>query len=59
MRAVTVWHYMSTLGDANGLRLTKRLICFLAGSIEYNGDYLRCSDSVWIVPNTIVEEWEE
>lgn len=56
MYAVTVWSYMSTLGDANGLRLTKRIICFLSGSIQYNNGCLGCSDSVWIVPNTIIEE---
>lgn len=52
--ATIVWSYQSFLGD--DFIPYHRIICFKYGSLLYSGKYLKCSDSIWIVPNTIMEE---
>ena len=43
----TVWSYR-----AIGIRPYWRTIFFYAGSDDYNGLWMGCSDCVWIVPGT-------
>lgn len=46
--AIVVWSYRAVPFH--------RIVCFRLGSIVYNGGWLSCSDSVWIVPGTIRDE---